>query len=96
MTRDASYRISPRIAWLDAADGGRDDALVWAADLHSGETYLVADGAWLLWFVLADGPGTAADLRSRLIEAGVQGAPTVAELDVFLDDLRGRGLLVAD
>ncbi|WP_295033624.1 hypothetical protein [Microbacterium sp. MMO-23] len=89
----AHYAIAPEIAWVDGADGGREESAAWIARLDNAELYELRDAAWLVWVLIADGICTVDSIRAEVadlhatIDFGEQG------LQGFLDDLEQRGLV---
>lgn len=88
------YAIAPEIAWVDGADGGREESAVWIARLDTEELYELRDAAWLVWVLIADGIGTVESIRAEVAELGATIDFGEQGLQGFLDGLERRDLVV--
>lgn len=92
MTR--RYALRDDLAWLEAADGGRNERVAWVADMGTGDVYQLEGTAWLIWVLLADGAADVETLQARAASEGVAGAFEGFDVETFLEDLVHTGLLV--
>ncbi|MBS1905465.1 MAG: hypothetical protein JST33_02625 [Actinobacteria bacterium] len=90
----ARYAIAPQIAWVDGADGGREESAVWIARLDTAELYELRDAAWLVWVLIADGVSTVDSIRAEVAELGATIDFGDQGLQGFLDDLEDREMIV--
>lgn len=87
----ARYLISPDVAWLDGADGGRELAVAWVARLDTGESFALCDGGWIVWVLLSEGHGTADEIRTESARLGAEVEFGENGLEDFLESLVARG-----
>lgn len=84
-----AYRVPDNISWVDGADLGMEDEL-YVTVVPDGHTVLLKDTARLIWLIAADG----CDVLTEVAElVGQQPAAIEADVQQFLADLTGRGLL---
>lgn len=90
----AVYTISPDVAWVDGADGGREESVVWIARLDTEELYELRDAGWLVWVLIAEGIGDPDRIMAEVSDLGASIDFGDRGLQGFLDGLEERGIVI--
>lgn len=86
--RDATFRlVDTGLSWRSVEDE------VLALDVQSSEYLGVNRTGALLWRELADGASRAGLVERLVAETGIDAQRAGNDVDVFLDQLRARGLV---
>ena len=86
-----AYRIPPRLAHVVPDGGDRLPSAVFLMRLPDGPPVVLHDSAAWIWLVAADGEPDVAAAVAELV--GRPAAEMADEVNHFLDDLVGRGLI---
>jgi hypothetical protein len=97
MTREPRYSVADDVAWLEAAEAGRDRAEAYVARVPEGPPLLLEGAAWAIWLAVAEGGrsgGRLDDIVARAADLTGSDAPDVAdEVAGFLGSLVEAGLV---
>lgn len=87
---NAAYTVAADVAWLEAAEMGLEEFVVYVTCLPAGRPMKLSGPAYAVWHAVLDG-GTADDITARTAEIAQVEATTVADdvrnfLQILVDE----------